>query len=241
MTSAGTKRCVPSKNGNFLRISVWIAFSPQPVSRVSSCRIAFLSQLAKREASCLILLSRRFRRCPCAAPASGPACRSASTSIGNVSGSFWPSPSIVATISPRAAHAPERTERDWPADFSCLRWRSGNGRSTASRQARRRYRRSSRHRQRSPRSRVPSSLPDLVEQKRQVGRLIPAGNDNGDQCVRHVASGSVIGYGIRWMPCGAVPGIEGSVGAAPHYASRNDEASIPDVIRAGRKTGFHFC
>ena len=130
------------------------AFRPQPVSRVSSCRMALRSQLANRDASCLILLSRRLRRWPWARPASGPAVDQRVDQHRHVL-------RIVLAVAvdggdnlpALAASAPDRNDRLWPAERSWRMWRSMKGRAASPfAAATRGSRRSSRHRPRSPRT-----------------------------------------------------------------------------------------
>ena len=114
----------------------------------------------------------------CATPKSGPARSSASTSTGIYCGSFWPSPSMVATMTPRAAQHAGTHRSALPGGSLVPDLPHRTDGAVAARAPRRlvgravidddQFEVSSRHR----------GL-DLVDQQRQVRRLVPAGNDDG--------------------------------------------------------------
>ena len=87
---------------------------PQPVSRVSSLSRAPRTALAMREPMLLANVALRPTRWPATSPTSASLKRARNSGIGF--GSFWPSPSSVTMIGPRAASAPDHSAALWPSE-----------------------------------------------------------------------------------------------------------------------------
>ena len=101
---------------------------PQPVSGVSSRNIRERMALAQREAQRLLALSCRCTRQPANSLMSGAAASRAASNFGRSAGSFWPSPSRVATQSARAASTPVRIAVLCPL---CVAWPSTRSSGTS--------------------------------------------------------------------------------------------------------------
>src|SRR5690606_24492433 len=106
---------------------------PQPVSGVASRNSRARMPLASREAQRLLPLSRRAIRQPAYSFTSGGPASRAASSFGRSAGSFWPSPSRVATQVARAALTPVRMAALWPLWRRCCSTRSSGVRVLAAR------------------------------------------------------------------------------------------------------------
>src|SRR5690606_21171496 len=97
-----------SKYGSSRKASRSNSLMPQPVSGVASRSIRERIALASFEAMRLLPVSLRSTRQPANSLTSGSARSRSASSFGMSAGSFWPSPSRVATQAPRAAFTPVR-------------------------------------------------------------------------------------------------------------------------------------
>src|SRR5579871_4265739 len=111
---------MPSKLGKARKASRRKSLRPQPVSVQPSCSTDWRMALAHRPASRRDRLSRRFCRRPPTRERPG-SFSTAARRRGISAGSFWPSPSSVATQSPLAARTPVATAALWPLRGLCRR------------------------------------------------------------------------------------------------------------------------
>src|SRR6266850_2149655 len=97
-TSAGRKRCSPSKYGIERNTSRGNAFNPQPVSRVPSLRIALRTPFAIFDCSFLKPVSLRPTRWPAARPTRPPPLSTAAIKSGRNAGLFCQLPKLIVLL-----------------------------------------------------------------------------------------------------------------------------------------------
>ena len=115
-TRVGKNRCIPAKSGKCVTQARLKALVEQPTSLTVFPVTQFRKRLALREEIFRTRLSSRFFRYPLTMSAFPEATISTNRGISN--GSFWPSPSSVAKISPLPAWMPAHRAADCPAFFS---------------------------------------------------------------------------------------------------------------------------